>query len=324
MNLGGIYKSLGKISDAISSSLKSIQLKPVDNLDACNNLVSILQQPKEKDSTAPANLIEAIDNKVRSMGEPTTGEGKIGVGDIDSFIKKALNIATPLEGILTTTLTQIYHRTKKTEPNCKSLAEFFESQNSIAQRCHNCYKVQIEVYSLDELIILNFLMKTLHLENDNTRKCMIELRKHAKGLYKGLIYCTEIDEAESVANETKLYISERSKINPIFTVKRGCTEFTNAHKEYGEIGYLGNLHKGTQQRKEWELNEKRFLEGKSDIIRADITGWEFNLGELLILKNWILYALAMEDEGAIAKYGNIHYDNKIISKAIDLKRGLAH
>ena len=71
------------------------------------------------------------------------------------------------------------------------------------------------------------------------------------------------------------------------------------------------------------IERRKILEGKSDITRADITGWEFNLENFLILKNWILYALAMEDEGAIAKYGNIHYDNKIISKAIDLKRGLA-
>ena len=132
-----------------------------------------------------------------------------------------------------------------------------------------------------------------------------------------------MNEAESVVEEASLYISERSKIKPVLTVKRGCTEFTNAHKGYGEIGHLGNLKQGTQQRKEWELNEKRFLKGKSESKKADPTGWEFNLGELLILKNWILYALAMEDAEAIAKYGNINYDNKTISKAIDLKRSVA-
>ena len=104
-------------------------------------------------------------------------------------------------------------------------------------------------------------------------------------------------------------------------MKRGCTEFTNATRNTERC--LGNLHQGTQQRKEWELNEKRFLRGKSDITTADTTGWEFNLGELLILKNWILYALAMEDAEAIAKYGNINYNNKTILKAIDLKRSLA-
>ena len=50
---------------------------------------------------------------------------------------------------------------------------------------------------------------------------------------------------------------------------------------------------------------------------------KFNLGELLILKNWILYAIAMDDSEAIAKYGHINYDNKTISKAIELKRSLA-
>ena len=49
-------------------------------------------------------------------------------------------------------------------------------------------------------------------------------------------------------------------------------------------------------------------------------GLEFNLGELLIMKNWILYALAMEDSTATAKYANMKYKNKGILKAIELKK----
>ena len=74
-----------------------------------------------------------------------------------------------------------------------------------------------------------------------------------------------------------------------------------------------------KQRKEWKMNEEQLLNSKNDTTRANTTGWEFNLGELLILKNWILYALAMNDSAAIANYGNIKYENKTISKAIDLK-----
>ena len=47
------------------------------------------------------------------MREPTTCEGKINVNEIDAFIEKALRIATPLEGVLTTTLTQIYQQLLK-------------------------------------------------------------------------------------------------------------------------------------------------------------------------------------------------------------------
>ena len=306
---------------SFSSSLKSIQTKSIDNLEAYNNLVSILQRPKGKESSTPTSQIEEIDNELRKIGEPLADGRKINVNDVDTFIKKALDIASPLEGILTTSLTQIFHRTKNTEPNCKNLMAFFSSQNSIAARCHSCYKVQIEVNSLDELIILNFLMKSLRLENNNTRKCMVELRKIAKGFYKGLIYCSGIDEAESIANETKRYISEKTNIKPNFTVKRGCTEFTNAHKEYGQIGNQDKLDSGPQQREEWKLKEKSFLSGKKETTRADTTGWEFNLGELLIFKNWILYALAMDDATAIAKYGKTRYENKTISKAINLKKG---
>ena len=148
---------------------------------------------------------------------------------------------------------------------------------------------------------------------------MIELRGYSKGLYKGLIYCTSIDEVK-YNKQARCHILERSDLKPIFTVKRGCTEFTNVHKEYGEIGNLENLHQGEQQRREWKINEEQFLGEKNDTTKSYTTGWEFNLGELLIFKNWILYAIAMNDSAAIAKYGNIKYENETVSKAIELKK----
>ena len=33
---------------------------------------------------------------------------------------------------------------------------------------------------------------------NNIRKCLIELRPDVKGLYKGIIYCSSLDEAEKV------------------------------------------------------------------------------------------------------------------------------
>ena len=153
-------------------------------------------------------------------------------------------------------MTQVYHRTIKSEPNCPALMAFFKSYNSIAQKCHSCYKVQIEVGSLDELIILNLLMKTLSVEPDHTRKCMIELRKSSKGLYKGLIYCTSM---MSALTAIRRHIFERSYMKPIFTVKRGCTEFTNVYKEYAQIGNLGNLHPGVPQTKNGKQPKRRIL-----------------------------------------------------------------
>ena len=43
-----------------------------------------------------------------------------------------------------------------------------------------------------DLIKLSFLFKNLKLENNNTRKCMVEIRNEISGNYKGYIYCEGI------------------------------------------------------------------------------------------------------------------------------------
>ena len=58
------------------------------------------------------------------MEVPGINNGKIRVSDIDEFIEKALHTAIPLQGVLATSLTQIYHRTRKVAPNCAALMEF--------------------------------------------------------------------------------------------------------------------------------------------------------------------------------------------------------
>ena len=39
--------------------------------------------------------------------------------------------------------------------------------------------------------------------NDNTRKCMIELRPNVSGKYKGLVYCSSINESENILSQLK-------------------------------------------------------------------------------------------------------------------------
>ena len=134
-----------------------------------------------------------------------------------------------------------------------------------------------------------------------------------------MIYCSGIEEAKQVAKEAMKHIYERSQLKPAFTVKRGCTEFTNAHREYGEIGDIENLRQGPKQRKDWKIKEQRFIHKYDKIIESDPTGWEFNLGELLIIKNWIAYALSINEATAITKYGKKTNENKAISDLVRLR-----
>tara|TARA_B100000674_G_scaffold42716_1_gene29699 strand:- start:6479 stop:8173 length:1695 start_codon:yes stop_codon:yes gene_type:complete len=317
INLANICQELGMISEARAAIFKSIHLKPINNTRSLDTLTLMLQHSIRKQNAGPRHLIEEVDIKLRKLNIEF-GRKHFHVSDSINIIKEALKVAGALGENIVTNLTQIYHRKKSIEPNCNKLMDFFNMKNAIAQRCHSCYKVQIEVNSLNELINLNFLMKKIQFKSDNTSKCMIELRTFSKGHYKGIIYCSSIDEAASVLVKTKNYIEEKSDINPIFGIKRGCTEFTNKHSNYGRIGDLQNLDPGPRQLKDWAIIEEEYFKA-ADEVAAQPIGWEFNLGELLIIKNWVLYALALEDFEAIREFGDLSYKNHEVAALINLK-----
>ena len=55
MNLGGIYKDLGNLDQALDSTLKSLELKP-DNPDALMNLGGIYKDLGNLDQALASNL----------------------------------------------------------------------------------------------------------------------------------------------------------------------------------------------------------------------------------------------------------------------------
>ena len=59
MNLGGIYKDLGNLDQALASTLKSLELKP-DNPGAVNNLKAFIEQLNLSASNAK-NLTRAYE-----------------------------------------------------------------------------------------------------------------------------------------------------------------------------------------------------------------------------------------------------------------------
>ena len=80
----------------------------------------------------------------------------------------------------------------------------FDQHKVIPEFCFQCYKVQVEVNSIIELIKLFLVFNYLKLENNNARKCMIELRNNASGFYKGLIYCLGLNEAEEISKKLNI------------------------------------------------------------------------------------------------------------------------
>ena len=68
----------------------------------------------------------------------------------------------------------------------------------IKKYCFNCYKIQIDLKDVVNLIKVFFIFNNINLENNNIRKCIVETRKNVSGNYKGYIFCNGLDEAKNI------------------------------------------------------------------------------------------------------------------------------
>ena len=233
--------------------------------------------------------IESIDAELKKLQLPGANNSTISATDIQQFIQKVFSITSSLDQQINTSLTQIFHIQQSEAPNCSALDEFFRTHQAIAKRCHNCYKVQLDVKSLDELLMLHFFMKTVYCKDKNISKCMIDLRPRQNYFYKGLIYCSDVKEAEHVAENVSLECRERTALSPEISINRGCTPFRKKYPDYGAINTSTTLYEGPRQREEWANKEAQFFKQK-DSRPINKSPSAFSLGEWLIIKNWITYA----------------------------------
>ena len=194
--------------------------------------------------------------------------------------------------------TQSYRR-DETRLNCHRHERIFNEHNIIPKFCFGCFKVQVEPRTFVELLKLFLLFDWIALKANNTRKCMVELRDGIPGFYKGLIYCSSLDEANSIHSNISTHVSELIDPKVPCSIKRGCSEFAQAFPEYGYIenrntaglmDYIG----------EWEAIENDHdAYHKSDRpLYGAPTLRGFSLSDFLIIKNWIGYARGIGDSSA--------------------------
>ena len=117
------------------------------------------------------------------------------------------------------------------------------------------------------------------------------------GTYKGLIYCSSIEDANNVTKIIKPYIEKLIKNKFDIKIKRGCTEFDLRFPGYKDINNLDKIN----YNKEWNIKEKLIDEeirkgskkGKKYFSRS-LSG--VCLGDILIMNNWLNYAKFINDE----------------------------
>ena len=292
-NLASHYDDLGQYSEAVINYNYALKFNP-ENLNAQNNLIHLLNyfNPKKSDdnSIVKANfLIKNIKTDISLFKH---------ISDLSLFeyLTKCNQILKKNIKNLSFFDSQI-HRRNGYDLNCNRHHKAFNKFNIIPKYCFSCFKIQIELTTVSNLIRLFFIFDQLRLPKDNIRKCFIELRPGIPGTYKGLIYCSSIEEAESVFEIVKPYMQKLMLDNFDIKIKRGCTEFDLAFPGYKKVDDLNKIVYDEEWTKKEELIDHEISNGSQKgkkVFNRSLSGT--CLGDILIINNWLNYAKLLNDK----------------------------
>ena len=292
-NLASHYDDLGQYSEAVINYNYALKFNP-ENLNAQNNLIHLLNyfNPKNSDdnSIVKANfLIKKIKTDISILEH---------ISDLSLF-----EYLTKCNQILKNNIKNLsffdsqIHRRNGYDLNCNRHHKAFNKFNIIPKYCFSCFKIQIELTTVSNLIRLFFIFDQLRLPKDNIRKCFIELRPGIPGTYKGLIYCSSIEEAESVFEIIKPYMQKLMLDNFDIKIKRGCTEFDLAFPGYKKVDDLNKIVYDEEWTKKEELIDHEISNGSQKgkkVFNRSLSGT--CLGDILIINNWLNYAKLLNDK----------------------------
>ena len=289
-NLGTIHYEMKDFEAAINCYSKAISLDPSNNLAKINLCELLKTYENAKDSDNPIiQCNEKIKTDLKKIQVNSDSE-------LANFITQSFQVISEFDPSLSTTFTQLYKR-NETDLNCGRHIAIFEQTNIIPNFCFECFKVQIEVTTLFDLIKLSNALYETELNLNPTRKCMIELRSNIQGFYKAFIYCRGEKHAQIVLEKVRKML-DRLNTTSTVKVKRGCSEFSLEHPDFGRADSSDeSLMPFPSEWHQMELNfdEKHFYRQKEGLTPSVST---FCLSDLLIVQHWIDYAKGLGDPTA--------------------------
>ena len=288
-NLGLVYASLGKYGDALSSYLDALKLDE-KNIIATKSIIFLLTY-HITDKNHP--LVKA-NNDLRNLQTKFKFEELLKTKNLNLVLKNSLkiikNISINIDN-LQLFETQAYRR-NPLDLNCERHHEVFNNSNIIPKFCFSCFKIQIEPFNVIDLIRLFFIFDKLNLSKNNRRKCMVEIRNKISGSYKGLIYCSSINEANKILEQITplLKLLSNFKVN----IKRGCTEFYNLFPNYK---ITDNKQKDYMNYNEEWLKIENNLEIKKNFnkIKLNNSVPGLSISDFFIINQWLNYAKVVGD-----------------------------
>ncbi len=319
-SLGITYKNIGNYKKAIEYFLKILDIKSNDN-SIKQNLIDIFNFyiPKETKS----NYLIELNKKILNLNRTLKNKEPINLKFINNFINQNLIKLDNLS--LEYKETQIFRR-NEVDLNCDRHFKVFNEHKIIPKYCFNCYKIQIDLNNVVDLIKLFFIFNILKLENNNIRKCIVETRRNVSGNYKGYIFCTGLEEAKKNIKLISDEIKKTAIITRKITIKHGCTEFYEEYPEYEQINYNGEQK--FKYLKEWEEKESLIDKSldKNNLNDEKVVGPTINqitLSDILIIKNWVAYAKLIDDKSLSEIFSgeiNSDYVNELIKDQITFRK----
>ncbi len=291
-NLATQYDDLGNYSIAVKYYSKALKSNP-EHLNAQNNLIQMLNYYKT-DKTEENPIIKT-NNKIQKISSKILENNEILTSDVSKYLKKCNEIIKINLKKINYLESQIHKRNGK-NLNCERHKKVFEKYNIIPENCFSCFKVQIELKEVSQLIKLFFILNLLKLPKNNIRKCFIELRKNIKGNFKALIYCSSVEDAKKVSDLVFIHVNKLIK-NFKIDIKRGCTEFDFSFPGYKDIKKINDI----VYNNEWKNKEKQIdieiINGSQKGKKVFSKSVDFiTLSEVLIINNWLTYAKIIGDE----------------------------
>ncbi len=291
-NLSISYKLVGNYNLSLKYLLEAIKLMP-ENQKLKNYLIDLFNYYEPKDID---NSIIKINQQIIKLSFTEINKKKIN----DLIIK---NILIKSEEILKNNIlsfnypeTQIYRRNKH-NLNCDRHFGIFNKYKIIPKFCFSCYKVQITLKNVLDLIKLYFYFNNLVLEKNNIRKCMIELREKVSGNYKGYLYANSISEAENIKKKIEIDLLNNGINLKKIEIKHGCTEYYEEYELFKNIdkNITDQLYQEDWIKIEKEFDQKNWIEENNKERSYTDTLNKFNLPDFLIIRNWLIYAKILED-----------------------------
>lgn len=289
-NLGSVNYKNGENEEAIKNFTHALRLNQNQKSSILGLLNVLTQTENVKDNSS--NLI-FVHNKLNEINFNYSENEVIEDKNIKKILSKINYLIDNKLNDPQLNIIQTY-KENETKLNCNRHHKFFNKYDLIPEYCFGCFKIQIELDNVVELIKLHIVFDNFKFKKKNIRKCMIELRPNIPGKYKGLIYCQSLQEAEEVSRNllfvTKNNFNKKISLN----IKRGCSEFSVKFPKYNNLKKDVMNYDPNSKKYEDKFDKENIELGLKKKTRSTIKG--ITLYDALVIRNWLAYAKIIGDD----------------------------